>query len=139
MFESGFVVNSSIPYLGASPDGKIVDPHEGRNQFGLLEIKCPYKYRNVTVAEASSQADFCLQHIDGKIQIRKTHMYFFQIQGQMALSCIPWCDFVVYTGKSLYVERIMYDPQTWDTHIFPCLQKFYFVHAIKHLCQQLTE
>lgn len=38
----GFVINPSIPYLGASPDRKIFDPNS-TPQYGLLEIKWPDK------------------------------------------------------------------------------------------------
>lgn len=45
VLECGLVVNPSFPYLGASPDGKVMEPNSN-DKYGLLEIKCPYKYRN---------------------------------------------------------------------------------------------
>ena len=50
-FPSGFVVNPAFPFLGCSPDGKVIDVTENR-PYGIVEIKCPYKHRNVTPAEA---------------------------------------------------------------------------------------
>ena len=46
----GLVVNPTLPWLGASPDGLVLDPLE--TSFGILEIKCPYTYRLSTVEEA---------------------------------------------------------------------------------------
>ena len=46
-FTSGFIVNPSYPFLGCSPDGKVIDETED-SPYGILEIKCPYKHRNVT-------------------------------------------------------------------------------------------
>ena len=37
-FPSGFVVNPAFPFLGCSPDAKIIDETED-NPFGILEIK----------------------------------------------------------------------------------------------------
>ena len=42
--DSGLVINSAFPYLGAMPDGVITCNCFG---VGLVEIKCPYKYKDV--------------------------------------------------------------------------------------------
>ena len=49
---SGLVVNPSFPYLGASPDRKIIDT-KAHPHFGLAEVKCPYKHRNITPFDAA--------------------------------------------------------------------------------------
>ncbi len=43
--KAGFVVCEEHPYLGASPDAYVHDPGSV-DQYGLVEIKCPYKYRD---------------------------------------------------------------------------------------------
>ena len=30
------------------------------HQFGLVEVKCPYKYRFESIASAAANSDFCL-------------------------------------------------------------------------------
>ena len=40
VFKSGLVISMDAPYLGASPDGKVIDPGCS-DQFGLSEVKCP--------------------------------------------------------------------------------------------------
>ena len=45
---SGFLLCSSHPFLGASPDGVVYDPSNSLEPFGYLEIKCPYKSRNIS-------------------------------------------------------------------------------------------
>lgn len=42
---SGLVINPSYPYIGASPDGVVDCQCCGQGQ---LEIKCPFKYRDVS-------------------------------------------------------------------------------------------
>jgi len=39
-----FVVNPAFPFLGCSPDAKVIDVTED-NPYGILEIKCPYKQK----------------------------------------------------------------------------------------------
>ena len=61
---SGFVVDSETPLLGCSPDGKVTDP-VSHPHFGILEVKCPYKYRGVTPKDAAvSGPTFCLKYTD---------------------------------------------------------------------------
>ena len=55
---AGFLVSENHPFLGASPDAYAFDPSSS-NQFGLVEIKCPYKYRDLTPEDAAQQTDFC--------------------------------------------------------------------------------
>ena len=55
------------PFLGASPDAYIYDP-QSDNNYGLVEIKCPYKYRNNSPMDAAKETDFCstlVLHSDG--------------------------------------------------------------------------
>lgn len=100
----GFVIQPDEPHLGASPDGKVVCSCCGE---GVLEIKCPYKYREglqgVTFTE-----DFCL---DQTFQLKKTHQYYHQIQLHMFVCNVQYCDFVVWTTQELVVNRIPRDEE----------------------------
>ena len=44
-------------------------------------------------------------------RLKRNHAYFTQVQGQMGVTGCEWCDFIVYTSKGLYVERIQFEPQ----------------------------
>ena len=56
---AGFHISESYPFLGVSPDGSVYDPTE-QHSFGFLEIKCTYKYRNITPLEAASKRGLLL-------------------------------------------------------------------------------
>lgn len=103
----GVAVHTQFGFIGASPDGMVFDPSV-QPRFGLVEIKCPYTaFRDsLTVQQACRQMpDFCCKVDDnGVITLRRDHAYFFQVQGQMAVSGAKWCDFVVWIGKE-YVCR----------------------------------
>ena len=98
----GFHVSRTHPYLGATPDGAVFDLSNLEEQFGIIQVKYPYIHRNITPAEVCSTSGFCCSlqfNPDGTTQLalRQNHIYYAQVQGQMAIGEKPWCDFVVYT------------------------------------------
>ena len=96
-YQCGFLIHPDAPWMGSSPDGMVYDP-KGQPVFGLVEVKCP---------NVASYVDCPYIVIrDGKPSLRKTHPYFWQIQGQMLISGCEWCDFVVYTQEDMLLERI---------------------------------
>lgn len=123
---SGVIINPLWSFLGASPDGAIYDPLNLQEPFGFLEIKCPYSARNLTPAEACAQSGFCCRLTStGQLELKETHQYYAQIQGQMALGERPWCDFVLFTLKGISVQRIRFNKTYWTTKLLPKLTSFY--------------
>ena len=59
--ERGLVVQSDLPYLGASPSGFAYCPGRRESQR-LLEIKCPYKWHLLTPRVAAQDKIFFLLH-----------------------------------------------------------------------------
>lgn len=91
--ETGLHINSDFPCLGASPDGLVYCQCHG---YGLLEIKCPYKYKNGLEKWYSDKNS----PIDRALQIKETHQYYYQMQHQMLVTKRNYCDFFVYcSGK----------------------------------------
>lgn len=105
--EVGFKVHDSIPYLGGSFDGKIVGHREMMMQSGvsgILEIKCPYdpirhcKNRDLSQGEG----------------VTIKHDYYGQIQCNIEVAGVQWCDFVSYDPRckpefQLVIIRVMRD------------------------------
>lgn len=83
----GFVINPSIPYLGASPDRKVFDPNS-TPQYRLLEIKCPAK-------DYFQECPYLKLTNNGTHKLKRTHQYYYQVMGQIALTGLLWCDFFV--------------------------------------------
>lgn len=65
----GFFISKLYPFLGASPDGAVYDPSSPNQPFGFLEIKCPYKHKNVTPQDACRDPTFCCTLSDTTHQI----------------------------------------------------------------------
>ena len=132
VYYSGLIANPAFPYLGALADGEVMD-RDASDKFGLLEIKCPFKYRNEIPSAVLGNAVFCLERIAGRPRLKRKHDYHCQVQDQMAISGRSWCDFVVYTNKRIFVERIVFDKNLWIREMFPKLTEFYFNYAVQHL------
>ena len=65
-----------------------------------------------------------------KLKTNDKQGYYAQIQGQLVLSGLPWCDFVIYLSgtHSVFVERINFDPTYWNNTLLPKLTLLYFVN-----------
>lgn len=109
--ECGFFVHPEIDWLGASPDGLV-------NQFGTIEVKCPFGLRNKKGEELAFKAAADQPH------------YYAQMQIEMA--CAPaddgkhrdWCDFYQWSKHGDSLERVWFDPQ-WFADNLPALEAFY--------------
>lgn len=127
--KAGFVICEEHPFLGASPDSYIHDP-QSTDAYGLAEIKCPFKYRNMSPFDAAKATDFCSQVVtyqDGhsSVELKHTHAYYSQVQGQMAITGRKWCDLVIYTEKGISIERIRFSAEFWNNTLLPKLIDFY--------------
>ena len=79
--DCGFYICVQYPYLGASPDAIVTCDCCGKRP---LEVKNPFKYRHMPIAEYAKQKDFCLEaHSDGTISLKYNHQYYSQVQLQM--------------------------------------------------------
>ena len=80
--KSGLRISESYPFLGASADGvvKIVDGTEG-----LIEVKNLLQNEKVLIKDAATEKKtFCFScNESNKIQLKRNHKYYYQIQGQM--------------------------------------------------------
>ena len=83
--------------------------------MGVCEIKCPYAYTNSTIAEAAGQKNFCLKKDEFfKIHLDKRHAYYYQVQAQIFICGVEYCDCVVGTTRDLFVQRILPDQEFWE-------------------------
>ena len=69
--------------------------------FGLLEIKCPQC--------DSSQNAKCLKTVNGQLKLKKGHEYYYQVQGQLGITGLRWCDFMVFCKDDWHIETIDFD------------------------------
>lgn len=119
LHKSGIYIYEDNGFLAASPDG-ILLMADSEVSCGIIEIKCPYTARNMTVQEACSNSKpFYCETVDGAIKLKKNHQYYYQVQGAMGIVGVEWCDFIIWTTKDMTVERTYFDKTFWRK----CLEK----------------
>lgn len=118
----GLYINPAIPWLASTPDSIV----ETDDEMGCLEVKCPYVCRTKQISVAAlEQSSFCLKSNEGMLQLKKKHQYFYQIQTQLFVTRLSWCDFVVWAPNDIHVERILYDQCFIDDAVSKA-RTFYF-------------
>ena len=89
---SGLWIDTERSWLASSPDGLVFDQSE---LVGILEIKRPFATREMSpIQAAQTLPSFPCQAIDQKLCLKKDHDYFYQVQGQLAITHAKWCHFV---------------------------------------------
>lgn len=122
---TGVYLSSEHPYLAASPDASVECACCGR---GTVEVKCPYTLATKEIQSALDTNNFCLEHTNGTLHLKQTHAYYFQVQTQMAVCHVAYCDFVVWTPQSLHIERVKRDDAFFEK-VLPCAREF-FTHVV---------
>lgn len=101
LFPSGLIIHPKCPWLGCSPDRKIyaLDAvNDAQNPFGLLETK--------VVKEGETSLDDIRyltkdQHTN-QYKLKTTDIYYYQVQCQLGLTGLEWCDFYRYIDDNLF-------------------------------------
>lgn len=138
MYPCGLVVNQKIKFIGASPDGHLVDPNEN-NANGVLEIKCPlWNSLNEGVNDSNKYLMLCEK--TGNFILDRNLNYYSQIQGQMLVCGVNWGDFVIYVKKTdeINIERIYYDPCYCEL-LLDKLHSMYCMYAVPYLLNSQKE
>lgn len=93
MISAGLFVDPELPFLAASPDGLI-------EKDSIIEIKCPFSIRESTPENAFIENKIkYLEKKDEKLVLKKSHDYYFQVQGQLHITQKNYCYFVIWTPK----------------------------------------
>ena len=127
-------------YLGASSDGRLNCKSVDTCCIGCLEIKCPYSIKGsltITltpeeIADRHGKDFFMTRGEDGLLHLRTSHPYYAQVQGELAVHNVEWCDFVVYSNRTVVVDRILNDFSYW-IKLNETLDNFYIEHVVPEI------
>ena len=99
----------------------------------IIEIKCPYSFRDSSLEEACSKGGFYCTIEDGMLHLKKDHLYYYQIRGTMAIVGAVECDFIVWTSKSITKETIPVNKVLWENNMLPTLSDFYYKYMLPYI------
>ena len=129
----GLFICEQYPFLATSSDGIVQNDNVPE---GLIEIKTLLQTKSYMIEDAAKKDKaFCLSMQNNNIGLKKTHKYYYQVQGQLNILNYPWCDFIVrrINPYDIYIERIYKDENLWTHKMVPKLKSFYFTHILPEL------
>ena len=121
---SGLVVCLQQPWLAASPDGLINCNCHGA---GVIEVKCPYKHREVKIIKAiENDTNFPLTYDENshEFELKTSHEYYFQLQLQMFVTQRKYGIFVIFTTCDLVYVKVPINENLFED-VFPHCKLFF--------------
>lgn len=120
--EVGIAIPKWDVRIGASVDGQVLS--SDGHVVGIIEIKCPKKmYSRIDKYIKDSE--------DGQSfsELYHEHIYrshYMQMQGNMAITAAPWCDYIVYCSFEgrVFVQRISFNHNYWNKYLYPKICEF---------------
>lgn len=109
--ETGLVLSVDWPYVGASPDAIV---HCSCCGPGAAVFKVTWTHREKTIKEFAVVQGTCFHVSNGKVELKNTHEYFYQVQTMMAVLNVPYLDFIMLTSVDEHLERIDFDRELWQ-------------------------
>ena len=114
--------------LGSTPDGIIEDSCDGVIGIGVLEVKCPWNYRESTITQMLSKELKGKEEESFYLKSNRTlnehHSYWHQVQAEMHAVGTEWVHFVVWTTVDIEIILVKRDPN-WEELYLPMLKSFY--------------
>ena len=121
-------------WLGSSPDGLV-------GLDGVLEIKCPFSWRELDVRVALRNTRIgplttvdgkgkpislpIARNSDGKLYLIPNHNYYHQVQAHLLVTGRQHCFFFIWTPKGSLMVKVEVD-NTWREANIKRLEHFYF-------------
>ena len=130
--KSGFIISEKEPFLGVSPDGRVMCKCCGE---GLLEVKCPFKYRETRLSDAVKAEDFCMKQNYG---LKENHRYYTQVQLQMYVCKVDYVDFLVWTPIDCIISRVNRN-DTFISEMVKKLETVWYNHILPELVTRKLE
>ncbi|GFQ92169.1 uncharacterized protein LOC106177314 [Trichonephila clavata] len=121
----GLLVDKENIFLGATPDGLVMCDC---CVTALLEIKCPARGKGLVVEQIPRKNFF----LDDKLNLKRNHIYFDQIQGQMDIWKLSRCYFVTSTDKDFHCQTIEFDENYWNLQK-PLLGRFFKTYVLPEI------
>ncbi|KAJ8938645.1 hypothetical protein NQ314_011384 [Rhamnusium bicolor] len=83
-------------FLGSGPDGLVGDN-------AIIEIKCPYKFREKLMTEELQTDHSYIVYCDGdELVLNKNYEYYHQIQGNLTICDRELCYLIIWTPEKIF-------------------------------------
>ncbi|KAH9381985.1 hypothetical protein HPB48_000969 [Haemaphysalis longicornis] len=123
--KSGLWLCSEHPYVVASPDASVECVMLRKRHTRGQVPPCSCFERN---ARSKQKFTFVLSSSIGACSLKRAHAYYYQVQTQMGVCGVAYCDFVVWTPTELHIKRVL-KGDTFFQNMLASAVKF-FTHVI---------
>ncbi|XP_011685215.1 PREDICTED: uncharacterized protein LOC105448392 [Wasmannia auropunctata] len=133
VFEIGLIVSKLNPWLAYSPNAIIF---KDKKPSELLEIKCPFKGKTMIILDVvETEVGKSLMKKFGKIQLKKKHRYYGQVQLRMAVVNVKKTSFVMYASfdRSIFILDIEFN-QSFVTEMLTAIKNMYYSVMLLEIC-----
>ena len=125
----GLCISPKESWIAASPDF-IVELLPSGTRY-LVEVKSFVTLPNVSTFKdllAARGPNYLPYYYDseGNVCCKRNHKHFFQIQCQLYVTSLAFCDLVMFYNGNIQVVRVDFDKTWWETDVYPELYVFYF-------------
>lgn len=151
LYRMGFHISLETPVTGASPDSVV---HCTCHGWASLEIKCLWWMKDMKsideIREYVRKNKTCFVIVNNELHLDESHEYYYQVQLQMYVLKMKYCDFFVWCKHAFVTERISYNQafvvaklkKVLEYHkmiIKPELLARYYTEKVFALPPQITE
>lgn len=70
--------------------------------------------KNKNQIKFNFQINFLKLNSNGELELKKTHDYYYQVQGQLHIAKKQYCYFVVYSENMIHFETIQRNNEFWE-------------------------
>ena len=88
-----------------SPDGLLFTSEGLKRPEGILEIKCPYKRRNVQHVPSGKWSTFC-PYLKSDFELNQDHRFYQLFQAELYSTRTKWGDLFIWTPSETRIFRI---------------------------------
>ena len=124
----GFMISKRRPFMGASVDALRTCECLASCGSAVVEIKCPWVHRASDPKEALVTNEVGGVYVQNNLQLKTNSAYYYQVQMQMYILGVQWCDFVVWTMKGIHMITIPVDESFMST-VAVKLEKFWLTQV----------
>ncbi|XP_028414141.1 uncharacterized protein LOC114537204 [Dendronephthya gigantea] len=105
----GFMISAKKPFMGASLDDiRSCGCITGCPNVAV-EYKCPWSHKDKDPKAAFLSKEIGGVIVNSKLCLQTSCKYYYQVQMQMFVSGLLFCDFVVWTTKGIQCATVPYD------------------------------
>lgn len=131
----GLTICQTSQFLGCSADAIVTCKTCGKF---IVEIKCLWSQKNFHPTVGAVLTGVCCKNANDELVLKPDHKYYYQIQGQMAITGVTKAFLVLFTNKGIASVPVAYDAQFWES----CLERltlFYMQHMYYAFMRKFTD